>query len=337
MILIISNGHSEPTTDNVIDWLLYYKADFIRLNSEDAVDKTSRLSISIDKDIMTIGGQQIRMDDINVIWYRRWYEYRNVGIRAANAHQRQLLREMFAEAEDLLFYIYYALQDKLWLCNPLVNKTHNKLYALHLAHRIGLKIPATFIANHTDEVINFLTKQGNIITKPIGDPYVYFEPDGTNYKNFTQKLTLDFLKKLSPGIFMSLFQELVKADCEIRTFYLDGDFYSTAIVNSNTIDVKLSVKRDQNVKMIAYDLPEDIKQKVRLLMKQLGLNTGSIDIIRSKKGEHYFLEVNPIGQFTGYGFACNYQLEKKIAQWLTRNDHKKHLHYEKDQVLERVR
>jgi ATP-GRASP peptide maturase of grasp-with-spasm system len=336
MILIISNGHSEPTTDTVVDWLLYYKADFIRINSEDAVDKTSRLSISIDKDEMVIGGQQIRMNDINVIWYRRWYEYRNVGFSPANAHQRQLLREMFAEAENLLFYIYYALQDKCWLCNPLVNKIHNKIYTLHLAHRVGLKIPATFITNHTDEVINFLIQQRSIITKPIGDPYVYFEPDGTNYKNFTQKLTTAFLKKLPPSIFMSLFQELVKADCEIRTFYLDGDFYSTAIVHSNTIDVKLSVKRDQNVKMIAYDLPADIKQKIRLLMKTLDLNTGSIDIIRSKEGEHYFLEVNPIGQFSGYGFACNYQLEKKVAQWLIRNDRKKDLHYEKDQVYERV-
>src|SRR5258705_8984124 len=174
MILIISNGHSEPTTDTVVDWLLYYKADFIRINSEDAVDKTSRLSISIDKDEMVIGGQQIRMNDINVIWYRRWYEYRNVGFSPANAHQRQLLREMFAEAEDLLFYIYYVLQDKCWLSDPLVNKIHNKIYTLHLAHRMGLKIPATFITNHTDEVIDFLTQQRNIITKPIGDPYVYF-------------------------------------------------------------------------------------------------------------------------------------------------------------------
>lgn len=336
MIVIISNGHSEPTTDTVVDWLLYYKANFIRLNSEDVVDKTSHLSISIDKDEMVIGGQKINMDDINVVWYRRWYEYRNIGFTPTNAHQRQLRRELFAEAEVILFYLYFALQDKLWLCDPLANKTHNKLYALHLAHRMGLNIPATFITNHTDEVIDFLSEQRNIITKPIGDPSVYFEPDGTNYKNFTQKLTTAYLKKLPPSIFMSLFQKLVKAECEIRTFYLDGDFYSTAIVHSQTIDVKLSVKIDQNVKMIAYDLPADVKQKVRQLMKKLNLNTGSFDIIRDKEGEHYFLEVNPIGQFSGYGFACNYQLEKKVAQWLVKNDHKKQPHYEKSQLYERV-
>jgi hypothetical protein len=138
---------------------------------------------------------------------------------------------------------------------------------------------------------------------------------------------------------MSLFQQMINAECELRTFYLDGEFYSTAIVNSGTTDIKLSVKRDMNVKMIAYDLPEDIRQKLTVLMRKLNLNTGSIDIIKSREGEYYFLEVNPIGQFSGYGFSCNYQLERRVAEWLIRNDHsQKHLLYEKkNKVHEYIR
>ncbi len=334
MILILSTGHSEPTTDTVIDWLLYYKADFIRINSEDMVDKTTRLSVKIDSNQIVIGGQNINLDKANVVWYRRWYDYRNIGFQPSNLHQRQLNRELSAEAEELLIYIYFSLRDKLWLCNPLVNKTHNKLFALRMAKLVGLTIPETFITNHMDEVRRFLEEHGNIITKPVGDPFVYFGDDGSCFKNFTQKLTMAYLKKLPDSVFVSLFQKMVKAEFEIRTFYLDGDFYSTAIMHGNTLDIKLSVNRDMNVKMIAYELPEDIKDKIIILMKKLDLNTGSIDIIRSQSGEHYFLEVNPIGQFSGYGFACNFQLEKKIAEWLIKKDQQKKTHHEKNQVYE---
>ena len=335
MILIISNDN-EPTTDSVIDWLLHLKADFVRINSEDVVNKGLRLSKSINKDMLVIGDQEIDMNAVNVAWYRRWYSYNGIGIRPINAHQRQLFREMCSEAEEFLFYIYNILKDRKWLSNPLVNKTHSKLYAIHLAHRMGIKVPQSFITNQTPEVIGFVERHKDVITKPMGDPYVYFEPDGTNYKNFTQRLSAGFLKKLKPAIFTSLFQEMIKAECEIRTFYLDGEFYSTALVNSTTVDIKLSVKRDENLRMISYDLPECIKEKIRLLMHKLNLNTGSIDIIRDSKGGHYFLEVNPIGQFAGYGYASNYQLEKKVAEWLIINDVKKIAHNERNAIYERV-
>lgn len=337
MILILSNSHHEPTTDHVLDWLMHYNAGFIRVNCEDAVDKHSRFSLNPATDKMVIGNQEIDMEKVNVVWYRRWYHYSTIGLKPANRNERQLLREMCGEAEAVLFYLFYALQDKPWLTDPVVNKLHNKLYALHAAHRLGLSIPATFISNNTLEVIEFLKEQGEIITKPIGDPSVYFDPDGTNYKNYTEKLSIALLKKLPANIFLSLFQQMAQSECEIRTFYLDGDFYSTAIVHSGTTDIKLSVKRNPDVKMIAYDLPDETKQKLRLLMKQLKLNTGSIDIIKGGDGEYYFLEVNPIGQFTGYGFPCNYQLEKKVAEWLVKNDHQPlPYHEEKNKVYQHI-
>jgi hypothetical protein len=315
---------------------MHYNASFVRLNSEDVTNKNLRMSIDIASNRLIIGNQEINMDEINVVWYRRWYEYRDIGFKPANKHERQLMRELQREAEAILFYLFYAMQDKVWLTDPVVNKLHNKLFALHAAQSLGLSIPASFITNHTEEVIGFMKANENIITKPIGDPSVYFDPDGTNYKNYTEKLTLKMLKKLPPQIFMSLFQQMVNAECEIRTFYLDGDFYSTAILHSGTTDIKLSVKRDMNVKMVAYDLPADVKQKLRLLMKQLNLNTGSIDIIKSKDGIHYFLEVNPIGQFTGYGFSCNYHLEKIVAEWLIKKDHQRSSYEKKSKIHERI-
>jgi D-alanine-D-alanine ligase-like ATP-grasp enzyme len=49
-------------------------------------------------------------------------------------------------------------------------------------------------------------------------------------------------------------------------------------------------------------------------MKDLDLESGSIDMVFTQDGEFVFLEVNPIGQFGMTSYPCNYFLEKIIAK-----------------------
>ena len=53
-------------------------------------------------------------------------------------------------------------------------------------------------------------------------------------------------------------------------------------------------------------------------MKELKLASGSFDIIVTKSNEYVFLEVNPIGQFSQVSIPCNYFIEKRLAEILTR-------------------
>ena len=66
----------------------------------------------------------------------------------------------------------------------------------------------------------------------------------------------------------------------------------------------------------AFELPEDLNQKLILLMKRLNLMTGSIDMIKSTNGLYYFLEVNPIGQYGEISESLNYGLDEEIANFL---------------------
>ena len=54
-------------------------------------------------------------------------------------------------------------------------------------------------------------------------------------------------------------------------------------------------------------------------MKKSNLDTGSIDIVVTKKEEYVFLEVNPVGQFGWVSSNCNYYLEEKVANYLMNN------------------
>ena len=51
-------------------------------------------------------------------------------------------------------------------------------------------------------------------------------------------------------------------------------------------------------------------------MKEVGLNSGSIDILKGTDGKYYFLEINPVGMFEFISAPCNYNFPKLIAQTL---------------------
>ena len=74
--------------------------------------------------------------------------------------------------------------------------------------------------------------------------------------------------------------------------------------------------------IVNYTLPKEIEKKLLCLMSTVGLNTGSIDLIKDKKGRFYFIEVNPVGQYLAPSDRGNYYIEKTIAEWLIKEDRK---------------
>jgi ATP-GRASP peptide maturase of grasp-with-spasm system len=339
MILIFSN-QQEPTTDNVIDWLSSQGSDFHRINSEDLMDDSIEKRILIQND----GKQHIQIGDfildpseITVVWYRRWYAYTNFSVPFnQNINNVNLYKYVTDEMNTIFYFITMLLKDKIWLNHPLVAHSHNKLFTLMQAEKIGLQIPDTFVGNTIEGCYDFLNLiQEDAITKPIADPYI-FSKKNLIYKMFSEKINAQYFDENANSFGLSLFQKRIVRDHEIRTFYLDGMFFSTAIFSDNKhIDIKLSVSGGNStpVNMMPYQLPNDIEQKLDKLMKQLNLNSGSIDIIKDIDGQHYFIEVNPVGQFLGYSFPCNYQLERRVAEWLIKKDTENKIVSEKNELI----
>jgi D-alanine-D-alanine ligase-like ATP-grasp enzyme len=57
------------------------------------------------------------------------------------------------------------------------------------------------------------------------------------------------------------------------------------------------VRLNLNAKHVAHDLPDDVADKLRALMRRLGLAYGAIDLRLTEDGRYVFLEINPAGQF----------------------------------------
>lgn len=300
MILIISEN-KENTTNEVIKYLLAMNKKFIRVHEDEVFEiKTDQKRL-----LLVSHRNRFYLDEINSIWYRngglnfRRLHYKNESINLnMNEYQHWL--------ED---YVRKTLESKKHI-NKESNSDLNKLLVLEQAKKVGLDVPDYFLADNTDEV-----EFNKTIIKTIGG-----NPRAENiFKDTTGMMYTSIVKEPQKGnFFITFFQEKIEKDFEIRSFYLNGKVWSTAIFSQNDEQTKVDFRKYNHKRPnrnVPYQLPKSIEEKIHLLMLSLDLNCGSLDLIKSKD-TFYFLEVNAIGQFLGHSVICNYSLEKEIANYL---------------------
>lgn len=336
MILILSQNHIEEPTNRIIDWLLFNKANFVRINGDQFSIK-SDIYFNVGNTSIKYNNGKIDTNEINVVWYRRWnpmrirdsfidYVFDNgfnkEEVNLFNSYNKYLNNEY---GETIKFFFNLFSEKKSIPNITKIKGNLNKLTVLNVASKIGLKIPETIITNSKKDVFSFLEKNSNIITKPISEVSIL------TYKNeeirmLTKELSSEDVMKMPDFFFPTLFQKAIDKTFEIRIFFIENFFYSMAIF-SQTDKETSSDFRNYNYQMpnrcIPFNVPNNIMDKLKRLMVEIELNTGSIDLIYNEKNDEYiFLEVNPVGQFGMVSDPCNYNIEKKIAEILRIYDEK---------------
>jgi ATP-GRASP peptide maturase of grasp-with-spasm system len=312
MILILSQSY-EQSTDNVMDWLQYRNASFIRINSVDFYfNGHANLAISNSGTNLLI--QDINDNKFKCVWLRRWGIGDNeikLHTKSPNAQNtiidiKKLVRNEFTSLKNFLFLRW---RDKKWLTHPTQN-TVNKLSVLQTAVDVGLVIPTTNIGICLDKTAN------KYITKAIGemDAIAFNKSLCLSYTTVINSNELSSKNKV-----LSLTQNLIEKKYEIRAFFFYGKFYSMAIFSQEDSQTQVDFRRYNNVKpnrTVPFNLPKNVEEKLTLLMARINLDHGSIDMIVSTEGEFVFLEVNPVGQFGMVSEPCNYYLEELFASKL---------------------
>jgi ATP-GRASP peptide maturase of grasp-with-spasm system len=256
-------------------------------------------------------------NNIQSVWYRK-RPANLASEKDENLPANKAINKYFQNEQDGLYTsLCVLLSDKKWL-NNYNNSRPNKVLQLKIANRIGLKTPATKLIIDKETMMSFAKSKHKIIIKPILDvQFIYYE--NVSYTQYTKILSITEIKKLPPSFFPCLVQEFIEKNLEIRTFFIEDKLYSMAICSTHDKQTSIDFRK-YNYKYpnrnVPYKLPQHIEEKIILLMKELYLNSGSLDLILSENGEYYFLEVNPVGQFGMVSFPCNYNLEKIIAQSL---------------------
>ncbi|MCW3466146.1 grasp-with-spasm system ATP-grasp peptide maturase [Chitinophaga nivalis] len=323
MILIFSR-QDDGSTSIVIEWLVSLNKKFIRLNADDKRTRFVHFDVTKNELIVDQQGQLVNLFDATSLWYRRkGFSIKSIPIDEKTYHQAVFpdattfhQQHMQSELKVLIDYIHSSLADKCTTLGNNISSEVNKMKVLAIAQQHGLTIPESYIISSKAALVKILKeKKKGVVTKALGNG-IYRFTKKTGYYSYTEKLTTENIAPLPDHFFPSLIQLEIKKKFELRVFYLKGDFYAMAIFSQHskktTVDFRRSAESKPN-RTVPYKLPATVQQQLRLVMAELSLDTGSIDIIVDEKGDYVFLEVNPIGQFTMTSLPCNYYLEKKIA------------------------
>lgn len=300
MILIFSINQ-ELTTTEVTRWLTLMNKKFIRINENEVFE----IKIFQKRIFLESQKNSFFLDEISSVWYRRGglkfkhWRYQNKAIDLYMDETQHWLQD----------YVLSVLESKTHI-NKQSTKNVNKLTVLDRARECGLDVPKYFLAENTKDVVLNETIIKSI-TQNVIIENIDKDRDGIMYTNVVEDHEEE-------NFFISFFQEKIEKDYEIRSFYLNGKIWSFAIFSQKDEQTKIDFRR-YNLKNpnrnVRYNLPLEIESKIHVLMKTLDLNCGSIDFLKSKD-KYYFLEVNPIGQFSGLSAKCNYSLERELASYL---------------------
>lgn len=321
MILLLSSD-VDYSTSVIVQWLRHFGyRSFLRLSPLDFIN--NNIEILPDKGLFYINGTRFDFSSVNIAWYRRFGEY------IKSTHYKIVEQKIDPSAASLLSLELNNITDYFMSLLPNVEMigsnlrgNTNKLIEIRKAFLAGLNVPYTVIVSDKERLKQALSRNKSLISKSLYNAReIYFGNDV--HSMFTADVTSEYIKKLPDTFFPSLIQKKIEKDYEIRIFYINGSIYCMAIISQDNEKTKLDYRRYDIKKpnrFIPCDIDYDTKEKIKVFMKSMNLNIGSLDFIKGLDGELYFLEVNHMGQFGMVDRPCNYGIHKKIAEYLIQKD-----------------
>lgn len=288
-VLLITHRQEPFCTDRVAGALLRRGVRAIRLNTDDfprKIDIRAEIGNPADAKLLFEGNEI----DVSAVWYWRLWaptldeqlsaQYRDFAIRESMTTLRGFL--------DLL-------SDVPWIDSIDVNlAAENKTRQLVLAQSVGLSIPPTLITADPAAVRQFYEENdGNVVTK-LQNSLGYSMKGGGGFP--TRKLypadlqALDSLRQCP-----MMFQRFVTKAKELRIAWVDGRAFVGALDGAVCgVDWRYEAK---DASWENHSLPQDVHDRLAVLMQRLGLRQGAIDMILTPDGDYVFLEVNPHGEW----------------------------------------
>jgi ATP-GRASP peptide maturase of grasp-with-spasm system len=331
-MIIIFSQITDNSTNDIVDWLTRFNKECIRLNPADEDVKLEHIDLEKNEIVFNVQGKKIDILKAKSIWYRR----RGLGNNLVKTDMKSLKgKNIYIEKEGadhtsnhlkdelgvLLEFIFYKLEKEVPLTLGSKFKADpNKFVMLEVARKHGLKIPETLVATTREQIKEMLHSRSAVINKALSNGVYYFA-EHHGYYTYTEKISEEFVDTLPDNIFPALVQPQIRKNHELRVFYLKGAFYPMAIFSQISRETQVDFRRSGReaetlVRYVPFRLPDHLKTSLQNIMDDLGMDTGSIDLIVDDKGDYYFLEVNHVGQFGWLSLYCNYYLEKKIAEVL---------------------
>jgi hypothetical protein len=251
-----------------------------------------------DRQALTVRGPSLDIQDtkFDTVWHRRpcYVVDRNGLLHPADREFTEIECGIFRRS---LFHL--LAPEAFWINAPeAAARSSRKPVQQYVAREVGLRAPATLYTNDPRQIRSFLARYyDRVVYKPFHG--VSWQDENELWAPYTSIITADALVEEDllqavPGIY----QELVPKAFEIRITVMGKSLFGAKIFSQETETGRLDWRRAYHeLRMEAYEVPEDLAERCKRVMGKLGLVFGCFDFIVRPDGEFVFLEVNEMGQF----------------------------------------
>ena len=298
VILLLTHSGDFYTIDLVAQALARKGVRPIRFNTDlfpSVVKLSARAGDERAAHLATETGEETSVDEVRAVWARKLWSPR-MSDDLDERYRSMCVSESVAALEGFLD----ALHNVLWV-NDLDRQRHaeNKQRQLRLAARAGLRSPRTLVTNDAAAARQFFAEtEGETVAKLLRPLAVSMNADTPFvYTNRVREEDLAGAEALrhSPMVF----QELIPKAYELRVACVAGEAFAGALDATGTSRGHIDWRRaaPEECRWQKAQLPREVANSLHVLMSELGLVFGAVDLICTPAGEHVFLEVNPGGEW----------------------------------------
>ena len=246
-----------------------------------------------------INSRKILFKDIQG-FYWRWY----YGVMSGKTDDDYVNNIIYRERLSALTSIFQSIKCN-WVNSYTAIELHkSKSYQLNIMAQNNIRIPKTLITNDKEELIKFYeTHNKNVIYKPVLGGALTEKLKETD-------LTSENLNRLIVSPIQV--QEYIDST-DIRVFASQDNVFA-AEIRANTLDFR----GDDSAEIIPVNLPKNIENDCKKVLKCLSLTYSGIDIRRSNNGEYVFLEANPAPMFIHFEKKTGYPITEMLINLLTK-------------------
>ncbi|WP_129841953.1 ATP-grasp ribosomal peptide maturase [Streptomyces sp. RFCAC02] len=208
----------------------------------------------------------------------------------------------------------FASDSPLWVNHPLRNAAADyKPAQLALAQRLGLAVPPTLVTNCPHEAREFITAQGDVISKTLR--WTPYTRNGVPVTGWADPVTADEIDD-SVRVAPHLFQARVDKAADLRVLIVGHRTFAVRI-DSELLDWR----KDYSALTYTVErLPHRVDKALHHYLESLGLVSGSFDLAVDRQGEHWWLELNPNGQWGWLETETGLPMSAAFADLLTQGD-----------------
>ena len=298
VVLLLTHSGDFYTVDLVSQALARRGVRPIRFNTDlfpSLVKLSARAGDERAAQLFTETGEMISAEEVRAVWARKLWSPR-MAQDLDERYRAMCVSESVAALEGFLD----ALHNVLWV-NDLNHQRNaeNKQRQLRLAARAGLRVPRTLVTNDAAAARQFFAEtEGETVAKLLRPLAVSMNADTPFvYTNRVREEDLAGAEALrhSPMVF----QELIPKAYELRVACVAGEAFAGALDATGTSRGHTDWRRaaPEECRWQKAQVPQEVANSLRVLMSELGLVFGAVDLICTPAGEHVFLEVNPGGEW----------------------------------------